>query len=78
MRPIINNKYISIFISNAITRQKEKYGYGYKMGTGRLKRQKIILPVDKKDTINYMAIENYMKAKEMKQIIDLLKDRKLQ
>ena len=78
LRPIINNKYISIFISNAITRQKEKYGYGYKMGTGRLKRQKIILPVDKKDTINYMAIENYMKAKEMKQIIDLLKDRKLQ
>ena len=78
LRPIINNKYISIFISNAITRQKEKYGYGYKMGTGRLKRQKIILPVDKKDTINYMAIENYMKAKEMKQIIDLLKDRKFQ
>ena len=44
------------------------------MGTGRLKRQKIMLPVDKKDTINYIAIENYMKAKEMKQIIDLLKD----
>ena len=74
LRPIIDNKYISMFISSAITRQKDKYGYGYKMGTGRLKRQKIVLPVDKKDTINYMVIENYMKAKEMKQIIDLLKD----
>lgn len=74
LRPIIDNKYISMFISSAITRQKDKYGYGYKMGTGRLKRQKIVLPVDKKDTINYMVIENYMKAKEMKQITDLLKD----
>ena len=38
------SKFVGIFISQQITKQKAKYGYGYKMGTGRLKRQKILLP----------------------------------
>lgn len=34
------NKYISLFIVNQIKAQKDKYHYGYKMGTNRLKKQK--------------------------------------
>ena len=37
------NKYVGLFISRIITNQKEKYGY--KMGTARLKRQKLCFPL---------------------------------
>lgn len=59
-----NNKYISLFISICITKQREKYGYGYKMGTGRLKRQRILLPIDANNDPDWQFMENYMKAKE--------------
>ena len=51
-----------------ITKQREKYGYGYKMGTGRLKRQRILLPVDASDNPDWAFMEAYMKQKE-KQIL---------
>lgn len=59
-----SNKYVGIFISHIITRQKEKYGYGYKMGTERLKRQKILLPINSKGKPDNAFMENYMKQKE--------------
>ncbi|NYB75770.1 MULTISPECIES: restriction endonuclease subunit S [Sedimentibacter] len=72
LKPIKRNKYTSLFITYAITRQREKYGYGYKMGTGRLKRQKIMLPVlDGK--IHYEYMENFVKNIEKKQIKNVLK-----
>lgn len=37
------NKYISLFIVNQIKHQKEKYSYGYIMGTNRLKKNKKLL-----------------------------------
>ncbi|MEG2227116.1 MAG: restriction endonuclease subunit S [Odoribacter sp.] len=75
LRPKVNNKYVSLFISICITRQREKYGYGYKMGTGRLKRQRILLPVDEYNNPNWAFMEAYMKQKEqeiLKPIIDKL------
>ncbi len=68
LRPKIKSKYISLFITTQITAQREKYGYGYKMGTGRLKRQKILLPVKSYQTPNYEFMENYMKYEEYKQV----------
>lgn len=56
-----NNEYISIFITNRITQQREKYNYGYKMGTGRLKRQKILLPVNESGQPDYAYMEQYVK-----------------
>ena len=64
LRPKKNNRYISLFISMCITKQREKYGYGYKMGTGRLKRQRILLPVDTNNNPNWAFMEAYMKQKE--------------
>lgn len=64
LRPKMNNRYISLFISICITKQREKYGYGYKMGTGRLKRQRILLPVDANNNPDWQFMEDYMKQKE--------------
>jgi len=58
-----------------ITKQREKYGYGYKMGTGRLKRQRILLPVDINNNPDWAFMEAYMKQKEqeiLKPTIDRL------
>lgn len=59
-----NNRYISLFISMCISKQREKYGYGYKMGTGRLKRQRILLPVDTNNNPDWAFMEAYIKQKE--------------
>ena len=56
--------FVGKFISRIITGQKDKYGYGYKMGTGRIKRQKILLPIDKKGEPDYVYMENYIKKLE--------------
>ena len=72
LKPFIKNKYTALFITHAITSQKDKYGYGYKMGTGRLKRQKIMLPVSDGE-VNYKYMENFIKNIEQKQIKNILK-----
>lgn len=75
LRPKIKNKYVSLFISMCITSQREKYGYGYKMGTGRLKRQRILLPVNQDDSPDWEFMEKYMREKErqiLKPTIDKL------
>ncbi|MBR6992605.1 MAG: restriction endonuclease subunit S [Methanobrevibacter sp.] len=54
------NKYISLFIVNQIKAQKDKYNYGYKMGTNRLEKQKIMLPIDANGNPNYEYMEQYM------------------
>jgi len=60
--------FVGKFISRIITGQKEKYGYGYKMGTGRIKRQKILLPIDKKGEPDYDYMENYIKKLEYEKL----------
>lgn len=67
------NKYVGLFISRVITHQRVKYGYGYKMGTARLKRQKIMLPIDKNGSPNYSYMIDQMKWLEFKEIYKLLK-----
>jgi len=62
------SKHIGIFISQQITRQKGKYGYGYKMGTARLKKQKIMLPTNQDNKPDFEYIENYMKGLEYQKI----------
>ncbi|HCE56022.1 MAG TPA: restriction endonuclease [Lutibacter sp.] len=71
------NKHIGIFISQQITRQRGKYGYGYKMGTARLKRQKIILPINEQNQPDYEYMENYMKQLEYEKLKGYL-DKKIQ
>lgn len=62
--PHNRNKYVGMFLARVITAQKDKYGYGLKMGTARLRRQKIMLPVTESGQPDYEFMEAYMKAVE--------------
>lgn len=63
-----NSPYIGKFIAQIITNQKEKYGYGYKMGTGRIKRQKIMLPINDEGKPDYHYMENFIKKIEFEKL----------
>lgn len=66
---VINkSKYVSLFIVNQIKLQKDIFNYGYKMGTNRLKKTKIMLPVINNGDINYEYMEKYMINIEIKLI----------
>lgn len=62
-----NNEYVSLFITNQISCQRDKYNYGYKMGTKRLQRQYIMLPVTDEGEPDWNFMENYIKQIETKQ-----------
>ncbi|MBD2786280.1 restriction endonuclease subunit S [Xenorhabdus sp. DI] len=62
LRPKFKSEYVGLFLSNQISCQREKYNYGYKMGTGRLKRQKIMLPIDENGKPDYPFMEEYTNA----------------
>ena len=66
------NEFVGKFISFMLLQQREKYGYGYKMGTARLKRQKIMLPSNINGNPNYDFMEKYMIIQEIKQIKKIL------
>lgn len=72
LRPKLKNKYVSLFISMCITSQREKYGYGYKMGTGRLKRQCILLPIDNVGQPDWEFMEQYMRYIENAKVLKFL------
>lgn len=71
-----NNGYISrevgLFIKTSIENSaNSKYGYGYKFSQTRIKRQKIMLPIDDKNNPNWHFMEEYIKEREIKQRQDL-------
>ncbi|MBC8945395.1 restriction endonuclease subunit S [Xenorhabdus indica] len=60
LRPKFKSEYVGLFLSNQVSCQREKYNYGYKMGTGRLKRQKIMLPIDENGKPDYPFMDKYV------------------
>jgi len=67
------SKYANYFIATQITKQRKKYNYGYKMGTARLRRQKILLPINARGEPDYPYMEQYMinlEWKKRKQYFD--------
>ena len=63
-KEIEGNKYTFLFVKALILQQKSKYEYGYKFNGERMKRQKILLPINSKGKPDYAFMENYMKQKE--------------
>jgi|LSQX01.3.fsa_nt_gb hypothetical protein len=63
-KEIEGNKYTFLFVKALILKQKSKYEYGYKFNGERMKRQKILLPINSKGKPDYAFMENYMKQKE--------------
>ena len=70
--PKYEDAHVAKFISFMISSQKEKYGYGYKMGTARLKRQKILLPINEDESINYEFMKKYLIIQEIISIYSIL------
>ena len=62
-----------MFIAEQITAQRKKYSYGYKMGTARLMRQKILLPADDSGLPDYSFMSNYMKGIENERLRAVLR-----
>jgi len=62
------NKYSGLFISKVITSNKNKYAFGRKAFSERLKRQKILLPTTPKGNPDYAFMETYMREKEQEKL----------
>ncbi len=59
-----DNRYLLLFMKSVILKQKVKYQYGYKFNGERMKKQKIMLPVDENGQPDYAFMEEYMKSVE--------------
>lgn len=56
-------KYAPFFIAAMISKQKTAFSYSRKLGTARLKRLKVMLPVNDQDKPDYDYMEQYIKNK---------------
>ncbi len=59
-------------IKQTILQQKEKYAYGYKFNSSRIKRQKILLPIDDSGNLDFDHIKKYMQIVEIKEQYKIL------
>lgn len=66
---ITNSKFLIPIIDNYL--KAKGYGYGYPVGKERILRNKLLLPVDINDQINWHFMEEYIKERENKQRNDL-------
>lgn len=66
------NKYTYLFLKQSILQQKEKYAYGYKFNASRMNRQKILLPINDSEDLDFDYIEKFMKIKEIKEQYKIL------
>ncbi len=55
-----DNKHILLFFKTILLKQKEKYMYGYKFNSKRMKRQSIIVPINDEGKPDYEYMEQYM------------------
>jgi len=62
------NPYIGLFISTIIQQEKYKYSYGRKLGTARIKKLTIKLPVNDDGGPDFVYMEQYIKSLHYKPI----------
>lgn len=62
LKDIKGEKFHYLFLKNAILKQKSKYQYAYKFNEKRLKRQKVMLPVDGNGRPDWQFMEQYTKS----------------
>ncbi len=58
------SKHTLLFISTIVTRLGAKYSFNREINDTRIKREKILLPINKKKQPDYVFMENYMKKLE--------------
>lgn len=67
------NEYVYKFISSIVKRLGEKYSFNREMNDTRIKREKILLPINKKQNPDFEFMENYIKQLEYKKLNEYLK-----
>jgi hypothetical protein len=60
------------FIATSLRQHKRKYSYSFTINSTRLKKQKILLPVNDQKEPDYDYMENYMKQLEYKKLNEYL------
>jgi hypothetical protein len=66
------NKYIYLFLSSITKRLGEKYSFNREINDTRIKREKILLPINEKREPDYEYMENYIKQLEYKKLNEYL------
>lgn len=66
------DKYAQLFLSEAITKQRIKFGHGYAINSNRLKIFKIMLPITLDGEPDYEYMEDYMKYLEQQKLLEYL------
>ncbi|QOQ88189.1 restriction endonuclease subunit S [Campylobacter corcagiensis] len=66
------NKFSYIFASNLLQNLKEKYFFNREINDKRIKREKILLPIDKNGEPDYKFMENFIKQEMKKQILKII------
>ncbi|MDU5952247.1 MAG: restriction endonuclease subunit S [Clostridiales bacterium] len=61
------SKNVYIFISAIVKRLEEKYSFNREINDERIKREKLILPIDANKNPNWHFMEEYIKEREIKQ-----------
>jgi hypothetical protein len=62
------NKYIYLFISTIVSRLGGKYSFNREINDLRIRREKIMLPINYNHEPDYEYMENYMKQLELKKL----------
>lgn len=70
------NRYVYLFISQATKRFGEKYSFNREINDDRIKREKILLPINSKNEPDYEYMENYIKKIEFEKLSQYLKYKK--
>jgi len=70
------NKYIYLFIANMLKRLSEKYCFNREIKDPRIKKEKIMLPINSKSEPDYAYMENYLKTLENDKIKQYLEYKK--
>lgn len=69
---LVLTKETLIFLSRAITKQRNKFGHGYAINKERLKIFQIMLPINSKNEPDYEFMHDYMLHLEQKKILEYL------
>jgi hypothetical protein len=64
------DKYVYLFISMLISRLGEKYSFNREINDDRIKKEKIMLPVNGQKEPDYAFMESYMRDLERKKIAE--------
>lgn len=66
------NEFIYLFIASVTKRLSEKYSFNREINDPRIRREKIVLPTNKKGQPDYEYMENYIKKLEYEKLIKYL------